>query len=386
MKKSSHSAKLPKLIGIISLFLIVSFVFINGCTEQTQNPSDSVNPSQLVLLGKDNPAVKNAIEKQEKHTAKLMEESDILGTAVGVDEKGRPAILVYINNKSMKLSKVSANVPNEIEGVRVIKSYSEPFKAFFQKGGKPGGGGKIDTKAKQNAPIKLGTSGGWGHDYANGYCCGGTLGSLIQIGTSKYILSNYHVLAADIISGGNNKVAQTGDPVIQPGLIDINCNSANANVVATLDVSRKTLPNENIDAAIAKVVPGMVDESGAILGIGTLSKDIVAAYINQGVKKTGRTTGFSTSSVSGLNATIRVTYENECAGTEAFTKTFTGQIVIANRGSKFLAGGDSGSLMVENVSTNPRAIGLLFAGSSSTAIANPIGEVLSFYGATMVGQ
>jgi hypothetical protein len=42
--------------------------------------------------------------------------------------------------------------------------------------------------------------------------------------------------------------------------------------------------------------------------------------------------------------------------------------------------------MVEDVATNPRAIGLLFAGSSSDAIANPIGQVLAFLGATMVGQ
>jgi len=31
-------------------------------------------------------------------------------------------------------------------------------------------------------------------------------------------------------------------------------------------------------------------------------------------------------------------------------------------------------------------VGLLFAGSSSTAVANPIGPVLSQLGATMVGQ
>ena len=42
--------------------------------------------------------------------------------------------------------------------------------------------------------------------------------------------------------------------------------------------------------------------------------------------------------------------------------------------------------MVENVATNPRAIGLLFAGSSTDAIANPINQVPSFLGATMVGQ
>jgi len=42
--------------------------------------------------------------------------------------------------------------------------------------------------------------------------------------------------------------------------------------------------------------------------------------------------------------------------------------------------------MVQDVATNPKAVGLLFAGSSSLAVANPIGQVLSFLGATMVGQ
>jgi hypothetical protein len=82
-----------------------------------------------------------------------------------------------------------------------------------------------------------------------------------------------------------------------------------------------------------------------------------------------------------------VAYDDECAGEPAFTKTFTGQIMINNRASKFLKGGDSGSLMVEDVKTNPRAVGLLFAGSSSLAVANPIGEVLEFFDdATMVGK
>ena len=106
----------------------------------------------------------------------------------------------------------------------------------------------------------------------------------------------------------------------------------------------------------------------------------------QVVAKSGRTTGLSRSSVSGLNATVSVAYDNECAGGAAFTKTYTGQIVIKNRGSKFLNSGDSGSLMVEDVTTNPRAVGLLFAGSSNSAIANPIADDLGYLGATMVGQ
>ena len=134
------------------------------------------------------------------------------------------------------------------------------------------------------------------------------------------------------------------------------------------------------------MVAGKVASNGSILEIGTISKTTLTASINQAVKKSGRTTGLSRSSIVGLNATISVTYDNECAGGTAFTKTFTGQIVIGNKASRFLNSGDSGSLMVEDVATNPRAIGLLFAGSSTDAIANPINQVLSLLSATMVGQ
>jgi hypothetical protein len=151
-----------------------------------------------------------------------------------------------------------------------------------------------------------------------------------------------------------------------------------------------SLPDNNVDCSVAQVLPGMV--SGSILEIGPISSSTVGASLNQAVKKSGRTTGLSTSKVSGLNATISVAYDNECAGGAAFTKTFTGQIVIANKASKFLNSGDSGSLMVENAATNARAVGLLYAGSSSSAIANPINDVLTFVGgklggtATMVGN
>src|SRR5205823_1340189 len=209
--------------------------------------------------------------------------------------------------------------------------------------------------------------------------------NLAQIGSTQYILSNYHVFESDIVPGGNNTLATTGDPIIQPGLIDVNCNVNGAQTVATL-VKKSSLPNSNVDCSIGKVVAGKVASNGSILEIGTISKSTLGASIGQAVKKSGRTTGLSRNSIVGLNATIRVAYDNECAGGAAFTKTFTGQIVVGNSGSKFLNSGDSGSLMVEDVATNPRAIGLLYAGSSTDAIANPINQVLSFLGATMVGQ
>ena len=332
-----------------------------------------------------NPRVREVIVVQRTVTPELMALDGILGTAVGQDDAGNVGLVIFVNSEGANPGEVIRSLPATIRGVGVSGRLTEPFRALA---GKPGGssGGSSYT-AKQNPPIKLGTSGGWGHDLANGYCCGGTLGCLININGEQHILSNYHVLESDMVSGGNGRVKQNGDPVIQPGLIDVGCNAANAQSVATL-VVRGSLPASNVDAAIAKVVNGMVDPSGAILGIGTLSAQTQTAFLNQPVKKSGRTSGLTRSSVAGLNATVSVTYENECAGGTAFTKTFTGQIIVNNRvkGKSFLAGGDSGSLMAEDVATNPKAVGLLYAGSSAYAIANPIDEVLAFFGATMVGQ
>jgi hypothetical protein len=248
---------------------------------------------------------------------------------------------------------------------------------------KPGSG--INTKARQTRPIQLGTSGGNALDVANGFCCSGTLGALVRTSNRFFLLSNTHVFAGDSVPGGNGRTAQVGDPVNQPGLIDVGCANRPADYVGA--VSRwSELGADNVDAAIAEISSAeAVNTAGAILGIGTISALPAAAFVGQPVKKTGRTTGLSRSTVSTLNATINVGYSNECAG-GSFVAQYTGQIVISNRGSKFLAGGDSGSLMVEDVATNPRPVGLLYAGSSTAAIANPIQDVLSALNVSMVGS
>jgi hypothetical protein len=342
---------------------------------------------QGVGLTLDNPAVQKVIAVQKLVTDDLMAQPEILGTSVGEGQDGSPVLLVYINNEGKNHGEVMRALPPTLKGVAVRGHLTDPFRAFA---GKPGAGGVSHT-AKQTTPIQLGTSGGWRSDLANGYCCGGTLGSLVQVNGVQYVMSNYHVLESDIVAGGNGTVATTGNPVIQPGLIDVGCNANNALSIATL-VKISSLPSSNVDVGIAQVVSGMVRADGAILEIGTISSQTVGATLNQAVKKSGRTTGLTRSKISALNATISVAYENECAGGAAFTKIFNGQIVIANTGSRFLNSGDSGSLMVEDIATNPRAVGLLYAGSSSSAIANPIGQVLAFVGtalhgtATMVGN
>jgi hypothetical protein len=279
------------------------------------------------------------------------------------------------------------SLPPQLRGIGVKAELTDKFRAVRRR---PGGHGTVSHTALQAPPIQLGTSGGWSHDLANGFCCGGTIGSLVQVNGVQYLMSNYHVFESDIVPGGNGIIANTGDPIIQPGLIDVSCNASGAQTVGTL-LKLSSLPSSNVDVSVAQASAGMVRTDGAILEIGTLSSSTVSAFLNQAVKKSGRTTGLTRSRIGGLNATISVAYDNECAGGAAFTKTYTGQIMIANSNSSFLNSGDSGSLMVEDVSTNPRAVGLLYAGSSTSAIANPIGQVLQFVGsklggtATMVG-
>ncbi len=379
-----------RMSGILAVLLIISLAWV-GCSNDssTLTGPQTQNQAELSqLYSRSNTAMQAAMDVQLKNTPVLMATNQVVGTATGVDDNGAPVLLVLTET-----AVPSATFPARIQGLKVkqmvvghlVAMKGPPGGGGGGGGHGGGGGGGVSHTAIQTPPIELGTSGGWSYDLANGYCCGGTLGSLIQIGGSQYVLSNWHVFEADIVSGGNNRTASNGDPIIQPGLIDVNCSAGSAQAVATLSL-KHSLPNNNVDCAVAQVIPGMVSSDGSILEIGTLSSQTVAAFVGQNVKKSGRTTGLSRSSVSGLNASVSISYENECAGGTAFTKTFTGQIVVGQKHSSFLDSGDSGSLMVEDVSNNPRAVGLLFAGSRTAAIANPIGDVLSFLNATMVGN
>jgi hypothetical protein len=231
-------------------------------------------------------------------------------------------------------------------------------------------------------PIQLGTSGGNINDISKLYCCGGTLGSLVQDANIQYILSNNHVLAK------TNK-GIVGEDIIQPGLIDQTpvCYKDYTDGVADLSkfvpISFKRGTTNKVDAAIAEVRIGAVDTSGSILDIGQVSTSTMAPpTLNMPVKKSGRTTGLTFGTVSAVNVTVDVIYNKTC-GLGSQKARFINQIMIGPGG--FSAGGDSGSLIVEDCSPYPRAVGLLFAGSSSVTVANPISDVLPSLGVSMVG-
>ncbi len=176
--------------GILALLLIASFIWAGCSGDNTGVTAPQDEGSIVSVSGRSNPAIRSAMEVQMRHTAVLMATDFVAGTATGMDDQGAPVILVLTEQELP-----TKTFPLRIEGLKVQQLVVGKLVAMKDKpGGGGGGGGKLDLKGIQSPPIQLGTSGGWTYDLANGFCCGGTLGSLIQIGGNKYILSNYHVL------------------------------------------------------------------------------------------------------------------------------------------------------------------------------------------------
>lgn len=219
----------------------------------------------------------------------------------------------------------------------------------------------------QTRNLHFGVSGGNINDISRLYCCSGTLGSLVTAGGTQYILSNNHVLA-------RQDQAAAGEDISQPGLIDNGCQPAT--IVA--DYSKAVTLGQNVDCAVAALRSGQMDSTGYIEGEGVISSSVTSPSVGLAVQKSGRTTGHTTGNISSINTSVSVQYQIQCGKGRKYTLSYTNQVVINS--SNFSTGGDSGSLIVTNASC-AHPVALLFAGSSSSTIANPIGEVLTKLGA-----
>lgn len=241
-----------------------------------------------------------------------------------------------------------------------------------------------DTSTPQTAPIKLGTSGSNANNTSPAACCVGTLGALMNRSGTLFVLSAQHVLT----NGGTGTV---GDAINQPG--PAAC-FASPNVAANFSegfvrpLSGTTgQAADNVDAGLAQVAAGEVDTSGNILDLGLAGANSIAAAppssttavesVGLNVAKSGRTTGLTCSTVSSILTTVTVDYDSTCGGPVGFSSTFINQIIINNTGGGFAAPGDSGALIVTTDQARP--VGLLFAGTSTTAVANPIRDVISAF-------
>lgn len=218
----------------------------------------------------------------------------------------------------------------------------------------------------------------------------GTLGCLVKKGGKHYILSNNHVLA-------NSNKANVGDQILQPGPYDggnltmdmiarlsefvpINfiggengCKIGNA-FISTINktlkitgrktriVARQEEQLENrVDAAIAEPIR-LEDVNANILEIGPLFGTAIIG-LGAEIKKSGRTTGVTTGTIDQVNVTVQVQYG------EGKIALFVDQFMAG----EMCSGGDSGSAVISSLnSIDNYLVGLLFAGSDTTTVINPI--------------
>ena len=171
----------------------------------------------------DPPGLDRALAAQERHTDALLAKSGVVGTAVGLGGNGRAAVLVFLETPGV------AAIPSELDGVAVVRRVTGRIDALDHRG-KPHGkpkppppagdcSGTPDQTTTRKRPAC--------HGYSVGHpsITAGSIGARVTDGSTFFLLSNNHVLAA-------SNAASVGDAIIQPGTAD--GGSSPADDIATL--------------------------------------------------------------------------------------------------------------------------------------------------------
>jgi hypothetical protein len=222
----------------------------------------------------------------------------------------------------------------------------------------------------------------------------GTFGCLVRRGGELLILSNNHVLA-------NSNAGRPGDAILQPGrkdggtdadkiaeLVDYvavnfgqsgaapsGCSSSVMRVWQAF-AGRGSSYTPRQQASAGQETPEAVNEVDAALAR-PLSANLVNANIlkigvpagtaqatlGTPVQKSGRTSGYTTGRIVQIDVSTRIAYGSQ-------TALFVNQLMADGMS----AGGDSGSAVLD---MERNVVGLLFAGSASATIMNPILKVLT---------
>jgi len=320
----------------------------------------SVTPSNLSA----------ALDAQAQLTADFINRTGVVGTAVGSDFFGNAIVKVYLEQPGAQF------LPHSFAGIDVVpevigKIYAlghAPLDAEAQVEGDE----QVNPRNRFSRPVPIGVSSGQGDVTA------GTIGARVTDGDNVFALSNNHVFA-------NRNLANKGDNILQPGVAD---GGSGSDSFGTLHDYQEiffctgAVCRENkIDAAIALTSAENLGTETPSNGYGAPRTRTTAAKLNQQVQKYGRTTGHTQGKVTGINATVNVNYRTGVA-------RFVGQIMIVGNSQLFSTGGDSGSLIVSKglALADRLPVGLLFAGSASNTIANPIDPVLDRFKVKVEGN
>jgi len=302
-------------------------------------------------------SIDQVMEIQNRHTDQLLTVANVVGTATTILPDGNYAVKILVKNEdaAAKIPELTENVPVVVEVVGEVIAH--------------------DVYTGRYRPVPNGVSGGCYEYYREnqlGYVYdGGTIGCIVEKGGTKYFLSCNHVFA----HANREKI---GTPIVQPGLIDVGGLQNPDDIVGYLSdfnqIKWRPLRNSNvIDAAIAEIAPGVDYTCDMICGY-TPDTVPATAVLGMTVKKCGRTTGYTEGEVVGINVTIVVNYMPD-----GYAR-FDNQIQF----TKIASSGDSGSLVVTQDGNHP--VGLEFAGSDVASFANPIQEILDYFGVSICGN
>lgn len=315
-------------------------------------------------------------EVQTEREEELLEKANVVG--VGIANKwsdgrdtGDPAVAVLVNAKTDEaLLAPEDRIPKTLNRKKTdVYAVGELFAGGIDPASAQGPNAMLDAPVEDVTTHSLtGKSrpAMGGHSIGHYRITAGTAATGVVdsngypgIPSKYYILSNNHVLA-------NSNDAKIGDPILQPGPADGGKNPADLIGRLSRYVPIKFDGSCNyVDAAIAETRFEWFTRE--VYYIGYTAQLEKQPWVNMTVKKTGRTTDFTTGRVTVINATTNVNYG---AGRVA---KFCKQILTTNMS----AGGDSGSLVFD---PNNYPVGLLFAGSANVTVINPIMTVQNALG------
>ena len=304
----------------------------------------------------------------KKHRHKLLKKSNVVAVGIGYKIKGGKktselSIVCSVTKKvHTSLLKKKDIIPKEIDRCSTDVIETGSFRAL-----------KKRTDRWRPAPGGVSI----GHEEITA----GTLGCLVRRGLEVYILSNNHVLA-------NSNNANIGDQILQPGKYDggqltqdmiarladfvpIHFITPEGCIGKAVKLFRIRQTENLVDAAIAKPETERgLPVKDEILDIGVPKGLNFNAGLELPIQKSGRTTELTKGKIEQIAVTVQVNYGN------GKIAVFNDQIMAGGMSS----GGDSGSVVLDN---SKNLVGLLFAGSATSTVINPIKHVFDLLNLTL---
>lgn len=228
-------------------------------------------------------------------------------------------------------------VPSSVRGVTTDVQEVGEFVAQVVKEVEP----QADRRG-ENRPVPQGVS--VGHPDVTA----GTTGWMYSTDDGNtYVGSNNHVLA-------NVNAASVGDNTLQPGTADGGVDPDSK--VGTLSYFKEIADGVTVDLAISVL---NADHTNSLVGIDKpITGYLESVSLDDQLVKSGRTTGVTTGTVQQVNASVEVGYG------EAGSFQIEDCIITSDMSE----GGDSGSPTAIEEADGLKAVGRLFAGSSSATV------------------